>query len=57
MTNIEIALQLTLSAIEHGHIEFVRKNEDANTPEQHNIHNAKQISDFYNSVLNSLKFR
>ncbi len=50
MTKAEIALQLTLSAIEHKLI----FPDQAHTTDEINALNAKRISDFYNKILSEL---
>ena len=56
MDKSEIVLQLTLSAIENKAIDFVygRKSENDGI-EEDNAFAAKQIADFYNSLLENLK--
>ena len=50
MDNIEVALNITLKALECGYI----RSCEAETAEKANAENAKQISDFYTSVLKTI---
>ena len=54
MDKSEIALQLTLKAMDSSNvIQTIGRNEG--TREEVNAFNAKQISDFYNSVYAAIK--
>ncbi len=52
----EVALQLTLEAIKQGKIEFTHTspNTTDDRRETANQFNAKQISDFYNNIINAI---
>lgn len=53
MDKCEIALQLTLKALDKNEIYTIGRNES--TREEANAFNAKQVSDFYNSVYATIK--
>ncbi|MCI7768566.1 MAG: hypothetical protein MSJ26_11390 [Oscillospiraceae bacterium] len=53
MDKSEIALQLTLKAMDSNVIQTYGRNDGAK--EEVNAFNAKQISDFYNSIYAAIK--
>lgn len=59
MDKHEIALQLTLKALEDEKHCFITPQSYAynsqETAEEQNAFNAKQISDFYNAILNAIQ--
>lgn len=54
MDTREIALHLTIKTIEADGIEFYGSGDTLDTREKANEFNAKQISDFYNSLMEKL---
>lgn len=58
MDKQEIAMQLTLKALEHGHISFIRPVHPDTKIEQiveRNENAAKEMAAFYNALLESMK--
>ena len=56
MDREDLALQLTLSAIQNQIIEFAHKN-DCEILEQHCCFNAQQTVSFYNVIYNGLDLK
>ena len=54
MTKIEVALQLTLEAMDKGAIRFEQYTGTSSELETYNTFNAKQVSNFFNNVIGDI---